>query len=166
MECVADRHEDYGLFGLQESKDYRAVVFDVGNTQFKLKKGDAAKVLSGHVLWLFGEGVWKDADPGERGFVRIAEKAGNKLDPGDRLKVRIELKGGQATASFHGKSDTLELKGALKGDDGRGIGPLRVGAFAFKGRVGVDRIKISGKPDAAWVEKQLEDLLKAAAGPN
>jgi hypothetical protein len=166
MECVADRHEDYGLFALQDSKDYRAVVFDVGNTQFRLKKGDAAKVLSGHVLWLFGEGVWKDADPGERGFVRIAERSGNKLAAGERIRVRCETHGGQATAEIHSKSDSVDLKGALKGDDGKGVGPVRVGAFAFKGRVGVDRLKISGKPDAAWLAKQFDDLLKAAAGPN
>ena len=164
MECVADRHEDYGLFGLQESKDYRSVVLDVGNTQFKLKKGDAAKVLSGHVLWLFGEGVWKDADPGERGFVRIAERPGNKLVGGERIKVRIDIKGGQVAAEIHGKGEAIELKGALKGDDGRGLSALRVGAFAFKGRVGVDRLKISGKPDPAWLDKEFQALLKAVDG--
>ena len=164
MDCVADHHEDYGLFGLQESKDYRAVVLDVGNTQFKLKKGDAAKVLSGHVLWLFGEGVWKDADPGERGFVRIAERGGNKLVGGERIKVRVEIKGSQVAAEIRGKGDAVELKGPLKGDDGKGVTALRVGAFAFKGRVGVDHLKISGKPDAAWVEKQFQALLQAAEG--
>ena len=38
-DCVADDHRDYGLIGLQESKDYRAFAMEVWNTQFRLKKG-------------------------------------------------------------------------------------------------------------------------------
>jgi len=45
-----------------------------------------------------GEGVWKDADPGERGFVRIAERGNNKLAAGERIRVSLELKAGHAAA--------------------------------------------------------------------
>ena len=166
VDAVADDHRDYGLFMLQDSKDYRAVALDVGNTQFKLKKGAAAQVLSGHVLWLYGEGVWRDADPGERGFVRIAEKKGNSLKGGERVRLKLEVRGGHVDGEIHGKGDSADLKGALKGDDGRGVGSVRVGAFAFKGRVGIERLAVSGKVDAAWIAKEFERLLAAASGPD
>jgi hypothetical protein len=162
IDAVADAHQDYGLFALEDGKEYRAVAFDVGNTQFKLKKGAAATVLSGHVLWLYGEGVWRDADPGERGFVRIAEKRGNGLKPEERARVRLELHAGQVAGEIHAKGDQADLKGPLKGDDGRGIGPLRVGAFAFRSRIGVERFSVSGKVDAAWLAREYEKLVAAA----
>ena len=166
MDARADEHRDYGLYALQEGKDYRALAMEVGNTQFKLKKGAEARVLGGHVLWLFGDGVWKQADPGERGFVKIAEKRGNGLKSDEMIKVRVEILKGQVAGEIHAKSEGVDLRGPLKGDDGVGMGPLRVGAFAYKGRVGVDRLKVSGKVDAAWLEKIFLDLVKAATGPD
>jgi hypothetical protein len=62
-------------------------------------------------------------------------------------------------------SEHVSLKGALKGDDGKGVGPLRVGAFTYQGRVGIERIAIEGKVDEAWLKKQHEDLIKAETGP-
>jgi hypothetical protein len=165
MDAVADEHKDYGLFGLEESKTYRAVALDVGNTQFKLKKGPAAQVLAGHVLWLYGDGVWRDADKGERGFVRIAEKKGNGLKGGERVHCKLELRAGHVDGEIHAKGDSADLKGPLKGDDGKGIEALRVGAFAFKGRVGIEKITVSGKVEPGWLAKELEKLLAAAGGP-
>jgi len=166
IDAVADEPRDFGLIGFQDGHDYRACAMHVGNTQFRLKKGSAATVLSGHVLWLFGDGVWKDADPGERGFVRIAVKNGNGLKPEESVRVRCEIKGGQISGEIHAKTENVDLKGALKGDDGKGIGPLRVGAFAYKGRVGIRRLWISGKVDPAWSTRQLDALLDLETGPD
>ena len=166
MDAVADEPRDFGLVAFQEGHDYRACAMHVGNTQFRLKKGSAATVLSGHVLWMFGDGVWRDADPGERGFIRLAVKNGNGLKPEENVTVRLELKSGQAAGEIHAKGENVELKGALKGDDGKGMGPLRVGAFAYKGRVGIRRLAISGKVDAAWATKQLDALLDLETGPD
>ncbi len=47
----------------------------------------------------------------------------------------------------------------MKGDGGLGIGPLRVGPFACKGRVGVRRFSVAGRVDAAWLEKAVGDLV-------
>ena len=47
---------------LEESDSYRAVLFNVNNTRFKLKKNDNQKPNPGHLLWYVGQGVWKDAD--------------------------------------------------------------------------------------------------------
>jgi hypothetical protein len=151
--------------GLQEGRAYRACAMHVGNTRFRLKKGAAAKVLGGHVLWLFGDGVWRDADPGERGFVRLAVRDGNQLKAGEAFRVNAELRAGMMTGEIHAKSDPVDLKGPMKGDDGVGIGPLRVGPFAYGGRVGVQRFRVSGKVDEAWLEKTLSDLAKADPGP-
>jgi hypothetical protein len=165
-ECTADEHRDYGLIALQDGNEYRAAAMNVGNTQFRLKKGSAAKVLPGHVLWLYGDGVWRDADPGTRGFVRIGVKNSNGLRGGERATVKFELHQDKVSGEIHGKNDTTDLSGKLVGDDGKGIGPVRVGAFAYTGRVGVDRLKIVGKPDALWLSKQLDALLAAASGPD
>lgn len=156
---------DLGLLGLQDGKAYRACAMHVGNTQFRLKKGAAAKVLAGHVVWLFGDGVWKDADAGERGFVRVAVRDGNRLKAREKVRVRAELHRGQMTGEIHAKSDAVDLKGPLKGDDGVGIGPLRVGPFVHGGRFGVERFRVSGKVDAAWFARELEALVAAAAAP-
>jgi hypothetical protein len=166
MDCWSDEPRDFGLLGLEEGKAYRACAFHVGNTQFRLKKGSAAKVLAGHVLWLFGDGVWRDADPGTRGFVRFAVRDGNHLKPGERFRVRAELHDGQMSGEIHSKSDPVDLKGPIRGDDGKSIGPLRVGPFAYKGRVGVERFWVSGKIDAAWLEKTMADLARADPGPD
>jgi hypothetical protein len=165
-DCIADEHRDYGLIGLQEGNEYKSVAMNVGNTQFKLKKGAAAKVLSGHVLWLYGDGVWRDADPGERGFVRIDVKNSNGLRPGEKATVKVEMHGDQIAGEIHAKGDNADLKGKLAGDDGKGIGPVRVGCFAFTGRVGVDRLRVMGKPDAAWLQKQFDDLRAQESGPD
>jgi|GEM_PF-2635262 len=165
MDTFSEEPQDFGLLGLQEGRAYRACAMHVGNTRFRLKKGSAAKVLAGHVLWLFGDGVWRDADPGERGFVRLAVRDGNQLKPGERFRVHAELRAGQMTGEIHAKSDPVDLKGPLKGDDGVGIGPLRVGPFTYGGRVGVERFRVSGKVDAAWLEQTLDDLAKADPGP-
>src|SRR3989442_456730 len=105
MDGVADEPHDFGLFGLQEGKQYRAVAMHVGNSEFRLKKGAAATLLTGHVLWLYGEGVWKGADPGEAGFVHLALKKGNQLRPGERFRVRAEVRAGQMTGEIHAKSE-------------------------------------------------------------
>jgi hypothetical protein len=166
IDGVADEPRDYGVVGFQEGREYRAVAMHVGNTQFRLKKGAAATVLPGHVLWLFGDGVWKDADPGERGFVRIAVDNANKLKGGERATVRCTIHDGRIEGDILSKSDKVRLQGALKGDDGRGIGPLRVGAFAYNGRVGVERFRAEGKVDAAWWKAQMAAALSSALGPD
>jgi hypothetical protein len=165
-DCIADEHRDYGLMGLQESNEYKSVAMNVGNTQFKLKKGSAAKVLPGHVLWLYGDGVWRDADPGQRGFVHIDKKNSNGLKPGEKATVKVEMHGDQIGGEIHAKGENVDLKGKLVGDDGKGIGPVRVGCFAYTGRVGIDRLKIIGKPDAAWLQKQFDDLRAQESGPD
>jgi hypothetical protein len=166
IDGVADEPRDYGVVGFQDGREYRAVAMHVGNTQFRLKKGSAATVLPGHVLWLFGDGVWKDADPGERGFVRIAVDNTNKLRGGERTTVRCAIEDGRIEGDIVAKSEKVHLQGALKGDDGRGIGPLRVGAFAYNGRVGVERIRVEGKVHAGWLEAAHKAALEAAKGPD
>jgi hypothetical protein len=165
-DCVADEHRDYGLIGLQEGNEYKSVAMNVGNTQFKLKKGSAAKVLPGHVLWLYGDGVWRDADPGSRGFVRIDVKNSNSLRGGEKATVKVEMHGDRIGGEIHAKSENVDLEGKLVGDDGKGIGPVRVGCFAYTGRVGIDRLKIIGKPDPAWLQKQFDDLRAQESGPD
>ncbi|MCC7136881.1 MAG: hypothetical protein IT460_00460 [Planctomycetes bacterium] len=59
----------------------------------------------------------------------------------------------------------MDLKGPMKGDGGLGIGPLRVGPFACKGRVGVRRFSVAGRVDAAWLEKAVGDLVAKDTGP-
>ncbi len=165
-DCVADSHHDYGLFGRQESKEIRTLLLDVGNTQFKLKKGAAAKVLAAHVLFLFGEGVWKDADKGDSGFIRLAEQPGAGIKAGERVHLQTEVRGDKVEAMLVSKSDTASFKAPLKGDDGRGMGPLHVGAFAYKGRVGVERLKVSGKVDESWALEAFQKLVAAETGPD
>ena len=166
IDGVADEPRDYGVVGFQDGREYRAVAMHVGNTQFRLKKRSAATVLPGHVLWLFGDGVWKDADPGERGFVRIAVDNTNKLKGGERTTVRCAIKDGKIEGEILSKSEKVHLSGALKGDDNRGIGPLRVGAFAYNGRVGVERFRVEGKVHAGWLEALHKAALEAAKGPD
>ena len=54
----------------------------------------------------------------------------------------------------------------MPGDDGKGVGPIRVGAFAYKGRVGVERLKVSGKVDESWALEEFQRLVKADTGPD
>ena len=42
---------------------------------------------------------------------------------------------------------------------------MRVGAFAYKGRVGVERLKVSGKVDEGWALEEFQRLVKADTGP-
>lgn len=165
-DCVADAHKDYGLFALQESKAWRSLALEVGNTQFSLKKGAAAKVLAGHILWLFGDGVWRDADPGTRGFVRLAEQLGNSLKGGERLRLDLEVLGDRVEGAIHSKNDPAILKAPLKGDDGKGMTSMRVGAFTHKGRVGVERLRVSGKVDEGWALQEFQRLVAADTGPD
>ena len=157
---------DFGIIALQESDDFRAILFNVANTQFKLKKGDAAHVNPGHVLWYIGKGVWRDADADAHGFIKIAERPTSKLQSGDRLKLELERSKDKATGTFQGKTDGVSLEGKVKGDDGSTMGPGRVGLFTNSGIIVVESVQISGRVDLEWFRKELAFLVAADPGPS
>ncbi len=157
---------DFGMIAVEESNSFRAILFNIANTKFTLKKGAAAKVNPGHLLWYIGEGVWKDADEGFHGYIKIAEKSRSKLQGGDRLKVELQRRKDSAEGSFQGKTDGVHLEGKVKGDDGSTMGPGRVGIFTNSGVISVDSIRISGKVDMEWFRKQLEFMVASDPGPD
>jgi hypothetical protein len=156
---------DFGAFAVQDSDTYRAILFDVANTRFKLKKGAAAKVHAGHVLWYIGQGVWRDADPDAQGFIRIAERTTVKLQSGDVIKLDFVRRKDTAEGSFQGRTDGVRLEGHVKGDDGSTMGPARVGLFTNSGVIVVRSVRISGVVDMDWFRKELTFLASADPGP-
>jgi hypothetical protein len=165
VDVYSDDPRDFGLYALQEAKPYRAVALDAWNTQKKLKKGAAARVLAGHVLWLLGEGAWSATDPDEMGFVFLDQESGPPLEPGKRTRLALEVRGGRAEGRVRVGEAQSTLAAAVKGDDGGAIGALRVGAHAFTSVVGVDRLKIEGKVDMAWFSRRLAELAALDVGP-
>lgn len=163
---TADVAHDFGLIALEESDDFRAVLFNVNNTRFKLKKNDDQKPNPGHLLWYIGQGVWKDADADAHGYIKIAERPSSKLQDGDRVKLELERSGkDRCEAGFGAKSDGVHLKGTVKGDDGSTMGSARVGIFVDTGIVRLHQIKISGRVDMAWFRQHVEWLAKGDPGP-
>ena len=156
---------DFGLIAVEESDEYRAILFNIANTKFKLKKGDAARVNPGHLIWYIGQGVWSAADKDAHGFIKIAEKNRSKLEGGDRLKLELRRKKDKAEASFQGKTDGVHLEGAVKGDNGSTMGPGRVGLFTNSGIIVVKSVKISGVVDMEWFRKELAFLVASDPGP-
>jgi hypothetical protein len=164
-ECYSDEPRDFGLLAFQEGKEYRVFGWEAGNTQLRFKKGGKGTIPAGHALFLFGDGVWRDADPTERGWVRIGLREGNRLRAGEPIRMKLEVRGDKASAELHAKADAANLSGAIKGDDGRGIGAFRVGAFAFTSVMGVERLTVSGKVDMAWFDAQVAEFAKGDPGP-
>lgn len=162
---LVQQPHDFGLMAVQESDDFRAILFDVANTQFKLKKGAAARVNPGHVLWYIGQGVWADADKDAHGFIKIAERSVVKLEGGDRLKMELIRRKNVCEGSFQGKTDGVHLQGKVRGDDGSTMGSGRVGLFTNSGIVTVQSARISGVVDMDWFRRQLEFLVSADPGP-
>ncbi|MDJ0975459.1 MAG: hypothetical protein QNJ98_13425 [Planctomycetota bacterium] len=163
---TADVAHDFGLIALEESDSYRAVLFNVNNTRFKLKKNDNQKPNPGHLLWYVGQGVWKDADADAHGYIKIAERPSSKLKDGDRVKLELERGGkDRCEAGFGAASDGVHLKGNVRGDDGSTMGSARVGVFVDTGIVRVHQIKISGRVDMAWFKDHVQWLAKGDPGP-
>lgn len=156
---------DFGLLAVEESDHFRAVLLDLANTRFQLKKGDAARVQPGHVLWFIGEGVWSAADPGEHGFIKIAERPTSKLENGDGGRLELVRRGERLEGGFHGRTDGVFLEGTVKGDDGKGMGAARVGAFVNGGELRLKSLTISGTVDAPWWAQRLKDLEQGDPGP-
>ncbi len=156
---------DFGMICVQESDTFRAILFNVANTQFKLKKGAAARANKGHVLWYIGQGVWRDADADAHGFIKIAERSKVKLQSGDRIKIELTRRKDSAQGSFQGKTDGVNLEGKVKGDDGSTMGPGRVGLFTNSGIITVESVRISGVVDMEWFRKELAFLVAADPGP-
>jgi hypothetical protein len=164
-DVTAEVGRDFGAMATEESDRFRAVMIDVANTVFKLKKGDAARVQPGHVLWFFGEGVWAAADPGEHGFIKIAERPSSRIESGDRVLLELVRHGDRLEGGFQGKTDGVSLSGRVKGDDGKGMGSARVGLFTNTGALVVHSIKVSGVVDMEWFAKRLRDMVAADPGP-
>lgn len=156
---------DFGMIAVEESDDFRAILFNIANTQFKLKKGAAATVNKGHLLWYIGQGVWSAADKDAHGFIKIAERGSVKLKGGDKLKVELSRSKDSAQGSFQGKTDGVNLEGKVKGDDGSTMGSARVGLFTNSGIIIVESVRISGVVDMEWFRKELSFLVAADPGP-
>jgi hypothetical protein len=157
--------KDLGAIAVEDGDAYRAVVLTLNNTQWKLKKGDAATVQPGHVLWFVGEGAWSAADPGVHGFIKIAERAVSKISDGDAGTIEFLRKKDRCEGGFRGKSDGVSLEGTVKGDDGRGMGRAQVGLFTNGGALVVRRIRISGLVDPDWFRARLAELIASDPGP-
>ncbi|MFM8979751.1 MAG: hypothetical protein ACKOSS_04730 [Planctomycetia bacterium] len=157
--------KDLGLLAVAEEERFRALLLDLANTRFRLKKGAAATVQPGHVLWFMGEGVWKDADPGEHGFIKIAERDRSTLQPGERVKLTLTRKGERLEGGLESKSDGVALEGRVRGDDGGGMGSARVGVFVHGGELRLRVLRISGVVDMAWFERYVKELVAAAGSP-
>jgi len=156
---------DFGMLCVQESDDYRAILFNIANTRFTLKKGAAATANAGHLLWYIGQGVWRDADPDAHGYIKIAERKKVKLKAGDRLKVELVRRKDKAQATFQGKTDGVNLEGNVKGDDGSTMKSGRVGLFTNSGAIRVESVRITGAVDMEWFRKELAFLVAADPGP-
>ena len=156
---------DFGLLAVENSNEFRAILFNIANTRFKLKKGAAAKVNPGHLLWYIGQGVWSAADQDAHGFIKIAEKSRSKLESGDRVKLEFTRRKDSADGTLQGKTDGVHLKGKVKGDDGSTMGPGRVGVFTNSGIIVVNSIRISGVVDMEWFRKELAFLVASDPGP-
>ncbi|MDA1194880.1 MAG: hypothetical protein O2894_06815 [Planctomycetota bacterium] len=167
LEVDAEVHQphDFGLLAVQESDDFRAILFNVANTRFALKKGDAAQVNRGHVLWYIGQGVWRDADADQHGFIKIDERAKVSLESGDRVKLELTRSKNSAHATLQGKTDGVDLEGNVTGDDGSTMGPGRVGVFTNSGIIVVHAVRISGRVDMDWFRKELGFMVASDPGP-
>ncbi len=162
---VAEVAHDFGILAVDDRDEFRAVMFNVNNTLFKLKKGSPAHVNQGHLLWFMGQGVWADSDPEFIGYVKIAERTSVKIQNADRLKMELIRDGDVCEGSFHGRTDGVSLKGRVSGDDGGGLGPARVGVFVNTGIIVVEEIKISGKVNMDWFRAYLAQLVDTTRGP-
>ncbi|MEZ6025633.1 MAG: hypothetical protein R3E85_05540 [Planctomycetota bacterium] len=153
----AEVARDFGLLAVDDGPRYRAILFDLANTRFKLKKGADATVQAGHVLWLIGEGVWAAADADVHGFIKIAERTTSKLENMDRLQLELVRDGLKARGTMQGKTDGVHLEGTVKGDDGSGVGPARVGLFTHGSRMTIESVRIEGQVDPTWWASYLKE---------
>ena len=99
---VAEVAHDFGILAVDDPDDFRAVMFNVNNTLFNLKKGAAARANPGHLLWFMGQGVWAAADADAIGYIKIAERSSVKLENADLVQMELVRKGDACEGSFQG----------------------------------------------------------------
>ena len=165
-EVYAEVARDFGLLAVEHSDEFRCVMFNLGNPRFTLKKGDNARANPGHILWFMGQGVWADADADAHGYIKIAERQKVKLANADLCQLTFIRKGDKCEATLKARSDSVSLKGVVKGDDGGGMGSAKIGVFSNTGIIQVKRLRISGRVDPKWFETRLKHLIEEDPGPD
>ena len=111
------------------------------------------------------DGAWSATDPGELGFIKLAQETRPALVPSKKVRLSLSIRSGNAAGEVRSGNDAASLAGAIRGDDGKGIGALRVGAHVFTSVVGIERLKIDGKVDMAWFERRIAELGALDTGP-
>ncbi len=162
----AETATDFGAMALENSTSYRAVLFNINNKDFQLKKGAASRKEPGHVLWYIGQGVWADADADAHGFIKLDAASKVSIKHGDRVTIRFARKKHQCTASFQGKTDKASVKGTVKGDNDSTMGPARIGFFTSGGDITVESVRVRGRVNSEWFENELVRLIDGDPGPD
>ena len=88
-----------------------------------------------------------------------------RLENGDRITLTFTRTKDAAQGTMRGKTDRVDLKGKVKGDDGSTMGPGRVGVFTNSGIIVVHSVRITGRVDMEWFRKELEFMVAGDPGP-
>ncbi len=144
--------QDMGAM-LAETKDpANHLLFTIANDFFKLGKGAKAYPIPGNVIFVFGKGMWKDADPGMVGFVKTAVSEEPKVPSRKWSEVEVAKERDRARFVLEGKT----LAGRAIGDNKYELTGIRPALFVLLSEARFDEVTIEGDLDPAWVLAERE----------
>lgn len=146
--------QDMGAMFAETKDPGNHLLFTVANDFFKLGKGAKAYPIAGNVIFVFGRGMWKDADAGMLGFVKTGVSEEPKVPARKWTEVEVSKEKDRAKFVLEGKAIT----GRAVGDNKYELTGIRPALFVLLSEARFDEVTVEGELDPAWVLAERESV--------
>ena len=138
--------QDMGAMMAEPKELANHLLFTLGNAYFKLDKGANTYAAPGHLIFVFGKGMWARGDADQIGFVRTGFSEEPKLKP--REWIGIECAKERDKAKFVVGDKVIQ--GRAIGDNKYEITGVRPALFVLLSEARFDDLTVEGEIDPAW----------------
>ena len=138
--------QDMGAMMAEPKELGNHLLFTLGNSHFKLDKGPNAYAAPGHLIFVFGKGMWARGDADQIGFVRTGFSEEPKLKPREWVEIECAKERDRARFVVDGKV----IQGKAVGDNKYEITGVRPALFVLLSEARFDEVTVEGEIDPAW----------------
>ena len=138
--------QDMGAMMAEPKELANHLLFTLGNAYFKLDKGANAYAAPGHLIFVFGKGMWARGDADQIGFVRTGFSEEPKLKPREWVEIECSKEKDKAKFVVDGKV----IQGRSIGDNKYEFTGVRPALFVLLSEARFDELTVEGEIDPAW----------------
>ncbi len=156
VEVTPGRAHDLGVMFFEAGEPRRYYLYTLQNSFFQLGKGGGREDFRENAIVLFGPDMWKDAPPGEIGFVRKCGSEEPKFQPAQTVTIKCGKADKEVWMRFPGGRT---IRGSAFGDKKYEFKGLSPAVFVVNSAGSFDKMVIEGVPDPDWLAQRWRDLL-------